>query len=241
MAGNNSTKMDELLFSIADEANAQLDYAAMFAVVSKKAAARQRRAKFIKIGSMAAVLIMLVCVGTVWVSMGASGENTAEAFPMDNAAAETYGLQGSMDDIEEAEAACPAEAPPQANEARDCFGTTPTAGTASGSADTNGIILESQADSNAASENGPYWQSGALAMPEIDFGTDAEIIQNDEHTFVCRVNGCAPEDAAQYFERLAAALDIVHKDAAGMSLTLAGGQTIRLEFADNVLTVTAEQ
>ena len=58
---------DALMKSIADEADAKVDYAAMHAAVLQKAAAmRRRRAQFVRYGAMAATLVVLAGVGTLF-------------------------------------------------------------------------------------------------------------------------------------------------------------------------------
>ena len=73
---------DALMKSIADEADAKVDYAAMHAAVLQKAAAmRRRRAQFVRYGAMAATLVVLAGVGTLFLrargDAARSGENAA--------------------------------------------------------------------------------------------------------------------------------------------------------------------
>ena len=73
---------DALMKSIADEADAKVDYAVMHAAVLQKAAAvRRRRAQFVRYGAMAATLVVLAGVGTLFLQArgdaARSGENAA--------------------------------------------------------------------------------------------------------------------------------------------------------------------
>ena len=73
---------DALMKSIADEADAYVDYAVMHAAVLQKAAAvRRRRAQFVRYGAMAATLVVLAGVGTLFLQArgdaARSGENAA--------------------------------------------------------------------------------------------------------------------------------------------------------------------
>ena len=53
-------KLDALLYGIADEADASVDYAAMLAAISKKVKAQRRRNLIIRLSSIAAAAVVML-------------------------------------------------------------------------------------------------------------------------------------------------------------------------------------
>ena len=60
-------KFDALMKTVADEADAKVDYVAMReAILQKAAAERRKRARFVRYGAMAATLVILAGAGTLF-------------------------------------------------------------------------------------------------------------------------------------------------------------------------------
>ncbi len=123
---------DALMKSIADEADAKVDYAVMHAAVLQKAAAvRRRRAQFVRYGAMAATLVVLAGVGTLFLQArgdaARSGENAAPQaveFSMGGQAAD-MAPEGAP---EEPALGCVPESVCPTEKAGDAAGVAPSAG-----------------------------------------------------------------------------------------------------------------
>ena len=79
-------RFEELMKSIAEEADAKVEYAAMReAVLQKAAAARRRQVRFVRYGAMAATLVILAGVGTLFLKqkggMNATARDREQALP----------------------------------------------------------------------------------------------------------------------------------------------------------------
>ena len=79
-------RFEELMKSIAEEADAKVEYAAMReAVLQKAAVARRRQVRFVRYGAMAATLVILAGVGTLFLKqkggMNATARDREQALP----------------------------------------------------------------------------------------------------------------------------------------------------------------
>ena len=93
-------RFEELMKSIAEEADARVEYAAMReAVLQKAAAARRRQVRFVRYGAMAATLVILAGVGTLFLKqkggMNATARDAEQAAPQ----AMEYSFADSADGI----------------------------------------------------------------------------------------------------------------------------------------------
>lgn len=93
-------RFEELMKSIAEEADAKVEYAAMReAVLQKAAVARRRQVRFVRYGAMAATLVILAGVGTLFLKqkggMNATARDTEQASPQ----AMEYSFADSADGI----------------------------------------------------------------------------------------------------------------------------------------------
>ncbi len=93
-------RFEELMKSIAEEADAKVEYAAMReAVLQKAAAARRRQVRFVRYGAMAATLVILAGVGTLFLKqkggMNATARDAEQAAPQ----AMEYSFADSADGI----------------------------------------------------------------------------------------------------------------------------------------------
>ena len=93
-------RFEELMKSIAEEADAKVEYAAMReAVLQKAAVARRRQVRFVRYGAMAATLVILAGVGTLFLKqkggMNATARDAEQASPQ----AMEYSFADSADGI----------------------------------------------------------------------------------------------------------------------------------------------
>ena len=93
-------RFEELMKSIAEEADAKVEYAAMReAVLQKAAVARRRQVRFVRYGAMAATLVILAGVGTLFLKqkggMNATARDAEQAAPQ----AMEYSFADSADGI----------------------------------------------------------------------------------------------------------------------------------------------
>lgn len=232
--------LDKLLFSIAEEADDGVDYAAMLGAIYKKAAARKKRTAFVKYGSMAAAAAIVLAVGGLWIGMNGGKSNENAAAPQEPALMLSQGASDSgFDCCDVAETELPTEAAPEASE-EPAMAAVPNA------CNSNGYVTgggEDQQKSTAAAgsmaENTELsWTAGNIALPEISFGTYYEILKNDTDGFECAVYGCTEADAESYMADIAAMYGAKAENG-GMTITIDGGMTVALALEGDVLSISA--
>lgn len=234
-------KLDALLFGIADEADADVDYDAMLGAIYKKAAARKKRTAFVKYGSMAAAAAIVLAAGGLWFAMngGKSNENTAA--PQEPALMLSQGASDSgFDCCDVAETGLPTEAAPEASE-EPAMAAVPNA------CNSNGYVTgggEDNSQKSTATADGLEestklcWTANGVILPEINFGTYYEITKNDTDGFECAVYGCTEADAESYMADIAAMYGAKAENG-GMTITIDGGMTVALALEGDVLSISA--
>lgn len=231
-------KLDALLFGIADEADADVDYDAMLGAIYKKAAARKKRTAFVKYGSMAAAAAIVLAVGGLWIGMNGCKSNENAAAPQEPALMLSQGASDSgFDCCDVAETELSTEAASEASE-EPAMAAVPNA------CNSNGYVTgggEDQQKSTTAAgsiaENAELsWTAGNIALPEISFGTHYEILKNDTDGFECAVYGCTEADAESYMADIAAMYGAKAENG-GMTITIDGGMTVALALEGDVLTI----
>lgn len=233
-------KLDALLFGIADEADADVDYNAMLGAIYKKAAARKKRTAFVKYGSMAAAAAIVLAVGGLWIGMNGckSSENTAA--PQEPALMLSQGASDSgFDCCDVAETGLPTEAAPEASE-EPAMAAVPNAGNSYGySAGGEDNSQKSTATADGLEESTELCRTAnGVILPEINFGTYYEITKDDADDFECAVYGCTEADAESYMADIAAMYGAKAENG-GMTITIDGGMTVALALEGDVLSISA--
>ena len=224
-------RLDALLFDIADEADAGIDYAAMLDTVYKKAAARKKRTAFVKYGSMAAVAAIALAVGGLWFAMHGTAAKMNEAAPQ--APEFMCGADSGTADCSGMEAAFPMDAPePEASEA-PAEGAGDMNDTAAGDEEQRSTVMAP----GFANESGLRWIAKDITLPDINFGAYYDVTKDDADGFECIVYGCTQADAEGYMAEIAAADGAEAED--GMSITIAGGVNVTLALEGDTLSIRA--
>ncbi len=220
--------LDKLLFSIADEADDGVDYAAMLGTVYKKAAARKKRTAFVKYGSMAAAAAIALAAGGLWLAMNGTAANTNEAAPQ--ASEFTYDTA----DCSGLEAAFPMEAPkPDASDApAEGAGDMTDAAANDGGEQRSTVMAPGLAD-----EGGLRWIAKDITLPDINFGAYYDVTKDDADGFECIVYGCTQADAEGYMAEIAAMYGVKAEDG-GMTITIDGGITVALALEGDALSIS---
>ncbi len=228
--------LDKLLFSIADEADDGVDYAAMLDTVYKKATARKKRSVFVKYGSMAAAAAIVLAAGGLWFAMngGASADN-GSATPQENMM--MYSRDSDMADCCGMEAVGSTESTSQAVE-EPAPAAMPNAGNSYGyTAGGEDNSQKSTATADGLEESTELcWTANGVILPEINFGTYYEVTKDDADGFECSVYGCTEADAESYMADIAA---MYGAKADGMTITIDGGITVTLALEGDVLSISA--
>ena len=234
-------KLDALLFGIADEADADVDYDAMLDTVYKKAAARKKRTAFVKYGSMAAAAAIVLAVGGLWIGMNGCKSNENMAAPQEPALMLSQGASDSgFDCCDVAETELPTEAAPEASE-EPALAAMPNAGNSNGYVTGGG---EDNSQKSTATADGLEestelcWTANGVILPEINFGTYYEITKDDADDFECSVYGCTEADAESYMADIAAMYGAKAENG-GMTITIDGGMTVALALEGDVLSISA--
>lgn len=256
-------KLDALLYGIADEADASVDYAAMLAAISKKVKAQRRRNLIIRLSSIAAAAVVMLSIGGMWLKMNmksSADENMAPpeapeamvgyAMPQDSAAGEAARDTDGLD-------VAPAEAP-AATGAPDgvCKGAAPIQencaadeNTAYGDADNGGITSAPASGSGEPTLSGVsansalVWHEAGMELPGVTFGS-IDSIESDENGFACTVSGCTDEDMQGYMaslEKLCGALPVNTGESGAYTLKLEGGVYVMLELDGDMLSIKAKR
>jgi hypothetical protein len=186
-------KLDDLLKYAADQADAQVDYAAMHASVLKKAQAKKLalRRNVIRYGSMAAAAVLLVTVGLAALGQGWGMKKMSE--------------RGDDTAFYAAEQPQANEAiPEQAADGETIVGSAPnpeTDATESYYGDSgSGSIYDSitpPPGCGIASCDTLYWAQEQLELPAVAFGESASVESDGEH-YLCTVTGATIEDYDAY-------------------------------------------
>ena len=227
--------LDRLLFSIADEADDGVDYAAMLDTIYKKATARKKRSAFVKYGSMAAAAAIVLAVGGLWFAMngGASADNGSST---PQAPMMMYSQDSDACDMETVGST---ESASQASE-EPAEAARPNAGNSYGyAADGEDNSQKSIAAAAGSEESGEIcWAANGIILPEINFGTYYEVTKDDTDGFECSVYGCTEADAESYMADIAAMYGAKAEDG-GMTITINGGFTVTLALEGDVLGISA--
>lgn len=251
-------KLDALLYGIADEADASVDYAAMLAAISKKVKAQRRRNLIIRLSSIAAAAVVMLSIGGMWLKMNmksSADENMAPpeapeamvgyAMPQDSAAGEaardTAGLDMAPAEAPAATGApdgvCKGAAPIQENYAAD-------ENTAYGDADNGGITSAPASGSGEPTLcSALVWHEAGMELPGVTFGS-IDSIESDENGFACTVSGCTDEDMQGYMaslEKLCSALPVNTGESGAYTLKLEGGVYVMLELDGDMLSIKAKR
>lgn len=238
MGTQNETKMDELLYSIADEANETVDYAAMLDAIRKKAAARKRVNAIIKYGSMAAAFIVLAAVGSIWLRVSGADNNASsnEAMPQEAC------MDVSMDTVSEVvessiDGFFAENETVAANEESSRSTVTNEADegnlySASGTPDSKNAN-----DLSSSMAHIEYYILGTIQIPNIDFGTSVEAVDGNNLSYI--VYGCTDEDMENYLVAIAE-LHGAEYDTEAMRVTLDDGQVISLTLNNGTMTIALE-
>lgn len=229
--------LDTLLFSIADEADDGVDYAAMLDTVYKKAAARKKRSAFVKYGSMAAAAAIVLAAGGLWFAMngGASADNGSST---PQAPMMMYSQDSDMADCCGMEAVGSTESASQASE-EPAEAAMPNAGNSYGyAAGGEENSQKSMATADGLEESTELcWTANGVILPEINFGTYYEVTKDDIDGFECSVYGCTEADAESYMADIAAMYGAKAEDG-GMTITIDGGFTVTLALEGDALSIS---
>ncbi len=238
MGTQNETKMDALLYSIADEANDAIDYSAMLDAIRKKAAARKRMTAFIKYGSMAAAFIVLTAIGSIWLRVsGANDANSNECAPQEAC------MDVSMDTVSDV-AENGIDGATIENETVAASEDASRSAVTSGDIESNELYSASGApeskeanDLSSSMAYIEYYMLGTIQIPNIDFGTGVEAVDGNNLSY--RVYGCTEEDMESYLLSIAE-LHNAEYDTESMCVTLDDGSVISLTLVDGTMTIAIE-
>ena len=208
-------KFDDIMTTIANEANASIDYSAMREAILKKSEAKKRKqsASVIRYGSIAAAVALMLGIGT-FIARGGLGAKSAapqsQEMLMAESAAVTEGAPAAMDEGAPREA--PAAAPASGASPEDAANDT-VAGAANDAATYSGgesDISDGEMNSFGLNPELPVlcagcevfgWEEASFELPEITFGDGFEIESSDVG-FLCTAKGCTEEDFAEYIAGL---------------------------------------
>ncbi len=223
--------LDELLFGIADEADRGVDYDAMLETIKKKASARKKRAGFVKYGTMAAVAVIMLAVGGMWIR-----ENALVSY--DTAAAADKAVMQS----ESAECVESVYDGYDTNVDYASGDTAPAVGYSYSDSDGYESSAVTSATTSSAAEAEEYIQCfyQDMVLPAIDFGTYYEFTLDDETGLELKIYGCAEEDA-EYYLKETAAIYGVNVDMNAMNMVSDNGITVALSLDGDTLTVSAQK
>lgn len=190
-------KFDDIMRSVADEADARVDYDAMREAILRKNEknSKRLRARIIRYGSMAAALAILLGAGAMLLK-GGGGANTAESAEMSALGEaypeEAYSLGACADDTAE-EAAVERETDTAASTTDESTGAM------------NDTDIESYESGSVgttmATASAFEWTERGFALPEITFGESVET-ESDDARMMTSVSAASEEDFRAYIALL---------------------------------------